>query len=201
MKEAVFITGFNLAVACAWARVAGILAGAARSLLRRRRFERVRFGLAEALTLPEPLVLGAVAYVLLVNREAASAVPSGDAVAALAGGLIALAGLAVAIWTLVSWRELFVGHAVLEGQRLVTAGAYGRVRHPVYLGGLMIWCGLGVAFLSVAAAAITVLYVIPAYLLYMRSEEAMMLESFGEQYRRYRSRVPMLVPRPRALRD
>jgi protein-S-isoprenylcysteine O-methyltransferase Ste14 len=65
----------------------------------------------------------------------------------------------------------------------------------------MIWCGLGVAFLSVAAAAITVLYVIPAYLLYMRSEEAMMLESFGEQYRRYRSRVPMLVPRPRALRD
>jgi protein-S-isoprenylcysteine O-methyltransferase Ste14 len=42
-----------------------------------------------------------------------------------------------------------------------------------------------------------VLYVLPAYLLYMRSEEAMMLNSFGAQYSRYRREVPMLVPRPR----
>jgi protein-S-isoprenylcysteine O-methyltransferase Ste14 len=39
--------------------------------------------------------------------------------------------------------------------------------------------------------------VIPVYLLYMRSEEAMMLESFGAEYSRYRREVPMLLPRPR----
>ena len=32
------------------------------------------------------------------------------------------------------------------------------------------------------------------YMLYMRSEEAMMLEYFGDAHRRYRERVPMLLP-------
>jgi len=39
--------------------------------------------------------------------------------------------------------------------------------------------------------------VIPIYLLYIRSEEEMMLETFGDAYRGYRNAVPMLVPRPR----
>ena len=31
---------------------------------------------------------------------------------------------------------------------------------------------------------------------YIRSEEDMMLETFGDAYREYRHAVPMLVPRP-----
>ena len=112
-----------------------------------------------------------------------------------------LGGLGLVVWTLISWRQLFVGHAVLSGQELVTGGAYAHVRHPVYLGGIVIWCGLSACFLNVAAAAVTVLYVIPAYLLYMRSEEQMMLASFGDSYRRYKRRVPMLLPRLRTSRD
>jgi protein-S-isoprenylcysteine O-methyltransferase Ste14 len=71
------------------------------------------------------------------------------------------------------------------------------VRHPVYLGALLIWGGLTLCFLSPIAAAITAVYVIPAYLLYIRSEEAMMLDSFGDQYAGYRQQVPMLLPRLR----
>jgi protein-S-isoprenylcysteine O-methyltransferase Ste14 len=163
----------------------------------RRRFEAVRFGAIEAIVLPEPVLLAAAAYVLLVDRESLSSVSAAEAAAALVGGLVALTGLALVVWTLVSWRQLFVGHGVLGNQELVTGGAYGVVRHPVYLGALLIWFGLSLCFLSAAAAAITVLYVLPAYLLYMRSEEAMMLDSFGAQYSRYRREVPMLLPRPR----
>ena len=195
--ETMYVVGVNLAAGCAFARVGGIVIATARSLLNRRRFEIVRFGAVEAITAPEPIVLAATSYLLLVNRQSSSSVSSGDAIAALAGGLIALAGIALCIWTLLSWRELFVGHGVLSEQRLVTAGAYGLVRHPVYLGALVIWCGLSLAFLSIPAAVVTVLYVIPAYLLYIRSEEAMMLESFGERYRSYRGEVPMLLPRLR----
>jgi protein-S-isoprenylcysteine O-methyltransferase Ste14 len=198
--SAIYVAGFNLAVSCALARVGGMVVGAGRSLLKRQRFAVVRVGLAEAATAPEPFVLTAVAIVLLVTRKSSESVGSGEAIAALAGGLLALAGLSMTIWTLLSWRQLFVGHAVLGDQELVTDGAYAHVRHPVYLGGLVIWCGLSLCFLSVIAAAITVLYVIPVYVLYMRSEEAMMLESFGEAYRRYRQRVPMLLPRISARR-
>jgi len=54
-----------------------------------------------------------------------------------------------------------------------------------------------VCFLSYVVAAITALYVIPAYLLYIRSEERMMVDTFGDQYARYRGEVPMLLPRLR----
>jgi protein-S-isoprenylcysteine O-methyltransferase Ste14 len=174
--------------------------GALRSLAKRHRFEVVRFGLVEAVTLLEPLVLAIATYALLVNRESASAVSGPEATAAAAGALLALAGLALVVWTLSSWRELFVGHAVLDGQQLVTGGAYGLVRHPVYLGALLIWGGLSLCFLSAPAAAITAIYVTPAYLLYIRSEEKMMLQYFGDQYRRYRQEVPMLMPFPRPPR-
>ena len=197
MVETVYVIGFNVAVACAFARVGGIVIGAMRSVAKRRRFEVVRFGAIEAITLLEPPVLAVTTYALLVNRESSNAVSGGEATAAAAGGLVALAGLALVLWTLASWRELFVGHAVLEGQQVVTGGAYGLVRHPVYLGALLIWGGLSLCFLSAPAAAITAVYVTPAYLLYIRSEENMMLESFGDQYRRYRQKVPMLIPRPR----
>ena len=60
------------------------------------------------------------------------------------------------------------------------------MRHPVYLGALLIWSGLSLCFLSYVAAAITALYVIPAYVLYIRSEERMMLDTFGDQHAHYR---------------
>jgi protein-S-isoprenylcysteine O-methyltransferase Ste14 len=201
MLEAMYVVGFNLAIGCAFARVAGIAVGAVRSALKRGRYERVRFGVVEAMTLLEPPVLALSAYLLLAGRESAASAGAGDATAALAGGALALGGLALCVWTLLSWRQLFVGHAVLAGQELVTGGAYAHVRHPVYLGGLVIWCALSLAFLSVAATAVTVLYVIPTYLLYVRSEEAMMLESFGDSYSRYKASVPMLLPWRRASVD
>ena len=200
MREAAFVVGFNLAVACSFARAAGVLIGAARSLIMRRRFRTVRFGVVEMITLLEPVVLAVAAYLLLVNREASGSVSVGESTAALAGGLMALSGLGLIVWTLISWRQLFVGHAVLADHTLVTKGAYGVVRHPVYLAALLIWCGLSLCFLNPEATAVTALYVVPSYLLYIRSEESMMLDSFGNEYRRYRQRVPMLLPRPlRAL--
>jgi protein-S-isoprenylcysteine O-methyltransferase Ste14 len=42
--------------------------------------------------------------------------------------------------------------------------------------------------------------VIPGYVLYVRSEEEMMIEAFGEEYTRYQEAVPMIVPRLRARR-
>jgi protein-S-isoprenylcysteine O-methyltransferase Ste14 len=195
VRETVFVIGFNLAVACAFGRAGGVLVFATRSLAMRKRFEAVRFGATEAFVLPEPVLLAGAAYLLLVNRESSSAVSAPEATAALAGGLVALAGLALVLWTLISWRKLFVGHAVLGDQELVTSGAFGLVRHPVYLGAIVIWSGLSLCFLSAAAAAVTALYVLPAYVLYARSEERMMLDSFGERYSLYRREVPMLLPR------
>jgi len=109
---------------------------------------------------------------------------------------VALVILAWALytWTFASWPTLFVGHGVLADQKLITRGAYGFVRHPAYLAAFLVWLSLAVGFRSGMVLAVTALYVIPIYFLYIRSEENMLAEFFGDQYRDYRRTVPMMVP-------
>jgi protein-S-isoprenylcysteine O-methyltransferase Ste14 len=181
----------------ALARVALVLLGAIRSLLRRREFKAVKVGTVEVVAWLEPPALGLTAFLLLNGRELGGD-PSALALsAAIAGVTLVVAGLALMAWTLWSWRQMFVGHAVLNDHELVVGGAFGFVRHPVYMAAVLIWAGLAVAFLSVAAGVLTVGFVMPIYFVYARSEEAMMLDSFGDAYRRYRAVVPMFVPRVR----
>jgi len=79
-------------------------------------------------------------------------------------------------------------------QRLVTTGIRARVRHPVYLGHLcemIAWSvgtGLVVCWMLTAFAMITGAAMI-------RMEDAELEERFGEEYRRYRSSVPVILPR------
>lgn len=195
MAATVFTVGFALAATCAFGRVAGVLVGVIRSWTLRHRFDVVRFGWIETLTLVEPAVMAAVTAFLIAGRPSASTVSPVAAGMALAGGCVTLLGAGLALWTLASWRQLFVGHAVLSGQQLVTDGSYGLVRHPVYLAAVLIWIGLAVCFGNFPTALLTAGYVLPVYLLYIRSEEKMMLDAFGPEYRRYREQVPMLLPR------
>jgi len=78
-------------------------------------------------------------------------------------------------------------------QRLVTTGIRARVRHPVYLGHLcemLAWSvgtGLAVCWTLTAFAIIT-----GAVMIKMEDKE---LENrFGEEHRRYRSKVPAVLP-------
>ncbi len=90
------------------------------------------------------------------------------------------------------WRELFRAH---REKRLAVTGLYGLVRHPQYTGLFIGLFGEGVVhwptLFSVALFPIIVLI----YTLLARREEKRMLENFGDEYRTYRSHVPMFFPR------
>jgi protein-S-isoprenylcysteine O-methyltransferase Ste14 len=166
-----------------------------RTFLNRRRFVRFRMGWVEVLCTVEPLLLLAVTYLVQTTTAPAVTVTFGQLSVAVLGAVMALAGWTLLAWSFLSWRSLFAGHGVLLDHKLVTRGAYGFVRHPVYLAALLIWLSLAVGFQSTTTLLVTILYVIPIYVLYIRSEEEMMLESFGAAYRDYRRDTPMLVPR------
>jgi protein-S-isoprenylcysteine O-methyltransferase Ste14 len=90
--------------------------------------------------------------------------------------------------------EVLPGHS---NQRLVTTGIRARVRHPVYLAHLcqmLAWSvgtGLAVCWALTAAAIVTGKMMI-------KLEEKELEERFGEEYGRYRSDVPALLPRPKS---
>jgi protein-S-isoprenylcysteine O-methyltransferase Ste14 len=80
-----------------------------------------------------------------------------------------------------------------EPRRLVTTGAFGRVRHPLYLGCILFYLGLVLATLSIASAAVFVVIIL-FYDYIARYEEKLLLGRFGEEYERYRERSGRWLP-------
>ncbi len=79
-------------------------------------------------------------------------------------------------------------------ETLLSEGSYTVVRHPQYLGGLL--AHIGISFLVSAWLSLlsTPLMVALIYLL-SKKEEKELIREFGDEYRDYARRVPMLVPR------
>jgi protein-S-isoprenylcysteine O-methyltransferase Ste14 len=171
-----------------------------RQALRARRTVVTKWGPIETLAAPEPFLMAAFTYTLFA-RGAGHA--DGDWAATgllVLGALLSAAGAALWLWAFATIPGLSSGHYVLPDQTLITSGPYASVRHPIYLAAIFLWIAVSAAYSSIGMLAVTLLYVIPAYALYARSEERMMVEHFGSAYREYQRETGMLFPRLRAGR-
>jgi protein-S-isoprenylcysteine O-methyltransferase Ste14 len=122
------------------------------------------------------------------------AVPFPDGLRA-AGFVLALAGLVFWIWTqIVLGREWSPQLQLQSGHRLVTTGPYARTRHPLY-SAMAVWAA---GFALVTANWIFIAFaVLTPILLFLRvpREEKMMLDQFGEEYRKYMDRTGRFLPK------
>jgi protein-S-isoprenylcysteine O-methyltransferase Ste14 len=116
------------------------------------------------------------------------------AVAVVAGIVpLAVAGL-LAVWGYRSLGREFSSEAEVRADTvLVTHGAFGLVRHPMYLAVLLLWAGSALALLS-PLMALCWLVLIPAFVARSRAEERLLTRHFGSAYTAYSSHVPMLAP-------
>lgn len=124
--------------------------------------------------------------------------PAGTVVRAVGVAVTIAAGL-LAVWGLRSiGRDMASQAEVLADSQLVTTGAFALVRHPLYLSIILLWAGSAAALLSWVLAICTVALT-PLFASRSRLEERLLTEHFGDAYRRYAARVPMLIPftRPR----
>lgn len=89
------------------------------------------------------------------------------------------------------WRELYKAR---QERRLVTDGLYTYVRHPQYTGLFLGLFGEGIVhWPTLFSVAVFPVIVFVYYLLALREEKTVIAE-FGDEYLRYRSRVPMFLP-------
>jgi protein-S-isoprenylcysteine O-methyltransferase Ste14 len=86
------------------------------------------------------------------------------------------------------WKRVYRGRG-----ELVTSGLYAKVRHPQYLGLIIIV----VAFLIMWPTVLTIVlapFLIARYILLAREEDRELEKEFGEDFRRYREKVPRFIP-------
>lgn len=110
-------------------------------------------------------------------------------------------GIAVIGFALLQWAQNTLGKnwsdmpRLLKGQSLITSGPYQYIRHPIYTAFLLI---LGSTFLISANWMIGLAWIgMSALEVASRIgyEEALMLESFGDQYREYMKKTGRLFPK------
>jgi protein-S-isoprenylcysteine O-methyltransferase Ste14 len=83
---------------------------------------------------------------------------------------------------------------VRQTPSVIRKGVFGVVRHPIYLSEVLLYLGLFLLNMSLAAAAI--LLGAAAFLYYLsRYEERLLLKRFGDDYRSYARDVGMWLPR------
>ena len=90
------------------------------------------------------------------------------------------------------WRELY--HARRE-KRLVTDRLYAFVRHPQYTGLFVALFGEGIVHWPTVFSVALFPVIVLVYAFLARSEERKMVAQFGDEYRAYKRRVPMFIPR------
>jgi len=110
------------------------------------------------------------------------------------GVLLFIAGGALRIWPVFVLGRRFSGLVAIQpGHTLVTTGLYGVIRNPSYLGLLINAVGWALAFRSGVGLLLAAL-IIPPLLARIRSEEALLQATFGDEYEAYRRRTARLVP-------
>jgi protein-S-isoprenylcysteine O-methyltransferase Ste14 len=102
----------------------------------------------------------------------------------LALGLFAYAAFQTDILELIGLRRN-------AKNKLITTGAYGIVRHPLYAGGIiLLFTKTEMSQLDLTAVLLVSIYLIIGAFI----EEKRLLEIFGEEYRKYQQRVSMFIP-------
>ena len=81
-----------------------------------------------------------------------------------------------------------------ERSELITSGIRSRIRHPIYTGTILIVIGFWV-FRPTLTHLTSVLCIFIYMVIGIMLEEKKLIRAYGDEYIKYREKVPMLIPR------
>ncbi|PRO65588.1 methyltransferase family protein [Alkalicoccus urumqiensis] len=112
-----------------------------------------------------------------------------------AGLILYIFGIFLRYWGIRELGSQFTRDVEYTGEdRLVSSGPFRRLRHPLYTGLLSIVAGFALFMSSAAGFLLTLVLFLPLLLNRIRSEEQLLIRSFGEEYRNWLKHRYRLIP-------
>lgn len=111
------------------------------------------------------------------------------------GMTLAVAGLVVRVHSILTLKQFFIySVAKVENQDVIETGLYKFIRHPGYLGQLMIFLGISISISNWLSVLAMMIPVTAGYLYRIRVEERHMAKQLGDEYLNYQKRTKRLLP-------
>jgi protein-S-isoprenylcysteine O-methyltransferase Ste14 len=99
------------------------------------------------------------------------------------------------IHSLLTLKQYFTySVAKVENHKIIETGLYKFIRHPGYLGQLIIFIGISTSISNWLSILVMMIPITLGYLYRIKVEERFMLEQLGEDYLNYQKRTKRLIP-------
>jgi protein-S-isoprenylcysteine O-methyltransferase Ste14 len=120
----------------------------------------------------------------------------GRFIISLSGLLLLLSGIPIRYLAMVTLKGYYTPEVMIAADhQVVTTGIYNFVRHPAYLGYLLIHLGLGLAFGNWLSLLCIFLPVLGAVMYRIKVEDEALKESLGHSYINYAKSTKRLIPK------
>jgi protein-S-isoprenylcysteine O-methyltransferase Ste14 len=111
------------------------------------------------------------------------------------GSVLALIGLLIRITSILTLKQQFTYTVTkIEDHELIETGLYKIIRHPGYLGQLVIFLGISVSLSNWLSVLLMIIPVFLGFLNRINIEEKFMIEQMGQKYLDYQARTKRLIP-------
>jgi protein-S-isoprenylcysteine O-methyltransferase Ste14 len=111
------------------------------------------------------------------------------------GVVLAIIGLFIRISSILTLKQHFTYNVTkIEGHELIETGLYKWIRHPGYLGQLIIFEATAIALSNWLSVILMLIPVFIGYYYRIRAEEKFMIVQWGLKYLEYQKRTKRLIP-------
>jgi protein-S-isoprenylcysteine O-methyltransferase Ste14 len=111
-------------------------------------------------------------------------------------GMVLLSiGLAIRVYSILTLNQYFTySVAKIENHKIIETGLYKFIRHPGYLGQLIIFIGITTSMSNWLSVLFMMVPVTLGYLYRIKVEECFLAEQLGEDYWNYQERTKRIIP-------
>ena len=111
------------------------------------------------------------------------------------GAILTIVGLIIRINSILTLKQHFTYTVTeIEKHEIIETGLYKYIRHPGYLGQLIIFLGISTSLANWLSVLLMILSVLIGYTYRITVEERFMKEQMGQKYMDYQKRTKRLIP-------